>query len=116
MFKEITEQELADMFNISLEQFKKEANVGNIKCIAKDEDAVYIIPVQDDKPLKIVHDDNWIMELDGYNAKFSRKLSSNEVTKLLIDMFGTTDIAAIDKDKYTEDEWIIIEEVLKNGM
>lgn len=77
---------------------------------------LYIIPVQDDKPLKIVHDDNWITELDGYNAKFSRKLSSNEVTKLLVDMFGTTNIGTINKDKFTEDEWIIIEEVLKNGM
>ena len=56
------------------------------------------------------------MELDGYNAKFSRKLSSNEVTKLLIDMFGTTNIGTINKDKFTEDEWIIIEEVLKNEM
>lgn len=35
MFKEITEQELADMFGISLEQFNKECNEGLIKCFAK---------------------------------------------------------------------------------
>ena len=35
MFKEITEQELADMFGISLEQFKKECDEGIIKCFAE---------------------------------------------------------------------------------
>ena len=34
-FKEITEQEIANMFGISLEQFKKECNEGIIKCFAK---------------------------------------------------------------------------------
>ena len=37
MFKEITEQEIADMFNISLEQFKKEYADGTIRCFANDE-------------------------------------------------------------------------------
>lgn len=35
MFKEITEQELADMFEIPLEQFKKECADGTIKCVAE---------------------------------------------------------------------------------
>jgi hypothetical protein len=114
MFKEITEQELADMFNISLEQLKREVADGMIKCFA-DDDKVFIVPSVKDNPLKIVYDDNWAMNLNGYNAEFSRKLTDLEFKNLLIDTFGTTDVGAINKDDFTEDEWIIIEEILKEN-
>ena len=35
MFKEITESELAEMFVIPLEQFRKECDAGIITCIAE---------------------------------------------------------------------------------
>ena len=114
MFKEITEQEIADMFNISLERFKKEITDETIKCFAND-DKILIVPNLNDKPLKIVYDDNWIMNLDGYSARFSRKLTDLEFKNLLIDVFGTTDIGTINKDDFTEDEWVIIEEILKQN-
>lgn len=114
MFKEITEQEIADMFNISLEQFKKEFADGTIKCFAND-DKIFIVPSQSDKPLKIVCDDNWIMNLDGYSARFSRELTDLEFKNLLIEVFGTTDIGMINKDNFTEDEWVVIEEILKEN-
>ena len=37
-FNPITEQELADVFGISLEQFKKECDEGIIKCMAGEKD------------------------------------------------------------------------------
>jgi hypothetical protein len=55
------------------------------------------------------------MNLNGYNAEFSRKLTDLEFKNLLIDTFGTTDVGAINKDDFTEDEWIIIEEILKEN-
>lgn len=112
MFKEITEQEIADMFNISLEQFKKEFADGTIRCFAND-DKIFIVPNPNNKPLKIVYDDNWLMNLDGYSARFSRELTDLEFKSLLIDVFGRTDIGTINKDDFTEDEWVIIEEILK---
>lgn len=114
MFKEITEQEIADMFNISLEQFKDEVNAGVIKCFVND-DKIFVVPNTNDKPLKIVYDDNWAMSLDGYGAEFSRKLTDLEFKTLLMDMFGTTDIGAINKNNFTDDEWIVIEEILKQN-
>lgn len=33
-FKEITDIEIAEMFNMSLEEFKKEVKEGKIKCLA----------------------------------------------------------------------------------
>ena len=115
MFKEITEQEVVDMFNISLEQLKREVSDVTIKCFVNDDNKVFIIPSVKDNPLKIVYDDNWAMNLNGYNAEFSRKLTDLEFKNLLIDTFGTTDVGAINKDDFTEDEWIIIEEILKEN-
>lgn len=114
MFKEITEQEIADMFNISLEKLKKEIADGTIKCFAND-DKIFIVPNPSDKPLKIVYDDNWVMNLDGYSARFSRELTDLEFKRLLIEVFGTSDIGTINKDDFTEDEWVIIEEILKQN-
>ena len=33
-FKEVTDVEIAEMFNMSLEEFKKEVEQGKIKCLA----------------------------------------------------------------------------------
>lgn len=104
MFKEITEQEVEDIFNISLEQLKREVADGTIKCFANYDNKVFIIPSVKDKPLKIVYDDNWAMNLNGYNAEFSRKLTDLEFKNLLIDTFGTTDVGVLDCNDISDEE------------
>lgn len=93
MIKEITEVELAEMFNISLDQLKEEVGNGTFKCIAKD-DNLFSFPMAESKPIKIVTDDV-LVEENGLDLEISRKLSSLEAENLFMDLFGTTKVGMI---------------------
>lgn len=63
MFKEITEQDIADMFGISLEQLKKEWEDGTIQCFA-----------ENDIDMEIVEKFNSIPEVYTIKAEDVRKV------------------------------------------
>ena len=58
---------------------------------------------QKDKPIKIVFEDSVKVTANGNNIEIKRKLSDVEFEKLLIDIFGTTNIGVLNIDDIRED-------------
>lgn len=75
-FKVITDEEIARMFGMSIEEFKKEVGCGNIHCFAKD-DKIWIIPTPSNRPIKVVCEGDDFLEkfydfekiIDGVETK-----------------------------------------------
>lgn len=64
---------------------------------------VYITP-PDDKPIKVVYENDWKVESDGNELVFSKRLSEMESENLLMELFGTTDVGILDCSNMTEEE------------
>lgn len=65
---------------------------------------MFILPnKQKDKSIKIVFEDDVKVAVNGDDIEIRRKLSDIETEKLLIDMFGTTNIGILDCSDIKED-------------
>ena len=90
--KPITKLELAEMFDISLEQFEKEFQDGIIIYNAEDEKIIVIPTV--DKPLKMVYEGITVKNNED-TLEINKELSDIEKENLLNNVFGTTNIGMI---------------------
>ena len=101
----ITDIELAEMFGLSLDQFKQEVKDGTIICAAE-EDKIFIIPSSADKPLKVVYEGDITVKDNADGVLEIYKIIDNvRATNLFNDIFGTTDVGIFDCNDMTEEEF-----------
>ena len=66
---------------------------------------IFIIPTPEQKPIKIVFQDDMEVNEYGNDIAIKRKLSGIEAEKFITDIFGSTDIAVIPTSEIREDLW-----------
>lgn len=104
IIKEITDIELAEMFNISLDKLKQEIKDGTFVSYAKNNNT-YILPKKKDSPIKVITDDTFIECNDDFDFEVTRKLSPFEAEILLKDIFGTTEVGIFNCNDMLEEEF-----------
>ena len=57
-----------------------------------------------EKPIKVIFEDVTELKMDGYNIEIKGKLSGIQAEKIIGNIFGTTDIAALDCSDMSEEE------------
>ena len=64
---------------------------------------IWIIPTQEQKPLKLVFEDDVEVNTNGHDIEVKQKLSDIEAKKIIMDIFGCTDIAVMPTNNIKED-------------
>ena len=70
------------------------------------------IPEDKDRPIKIVYENDGVIEISDCTIEYTRKLSPIESENLLRNMFGTIDVGMIDCSDMSDEEIDKIEECL----
>ena len=78
----------------------------------KDNGIIYITPPPNDKPIKIVCENSWSLEGNGYEIVASKRLSEMESKNLLMELFGTTNVGILDCSNMTEEEIAEIDKIV----
>ena len=103
-FKATNDIELAEMFGITIEELHKEIENKTFRSVTNN-DNIFIFPVQNDKPVKIVIEDNVkVSSVSDYDIEIKKKFNSLETEKLLKDIFGDTNIATYDCSDMSDEE------------
>ena len=61
------------------------------------------VPEDKDRPIKVVYENDGLIEVDDCTIEYTRRLSPTESEKLFRDMFGTTDVGVISIDNIKTD-------------
>lgn len=59
----------------------------------------------DIKPIKIIYEDGFKVEGDGYDVKVTRPLTPSEAQQIIYDTFGSNDIAALNCSDMSDEEF-----------
>lgn len=65
-----------------------------------------------DRPIKIVYENDGMIEINDCTIEYTRRLSPMESSNLLRDMFGTTNVGMLDCSDMSDEEISKIEEYL----